>query len=95
MFEDLKSARLIILKAVLFFLLATGCSALLILQAASWQNAALLAVAVWSFCRLYYFAFYVMERYLDPNLRYSSLFALTIALLKRFKERDATNKHQR
>jgi hypothetical protein len=33
----------------------------------------LLLVARWSFCRFYDFAFYVLERYLDPTHRFSGL----------------------
>jgi len=29
--------------------------------------------AIWSFCRVYYFAFYVIERYIDPSFRFSGL----------------------
>jgi hypothetical protein len=32
------------------------------------QVAVLLIIAIWAFCRFYYCAFYVIERYLDPNL---------------------------
>ena len=38
--------------------------------------ASLLAVAVWSFCRAYYFAFYVLERYVDPGFKFSGLGSL-------------------
>lgn len=33
----------------------------------------LLVVCVWAFCRAYYFAFYVIERYLDPGYKFSGL----------------------
>lgn len=31
----------------------------------------MMGIAVWSFCRLYYFGFYVIERYIDPSYRFS------------------------
>ena len=34
---------------------------------------AVLALAVWCFCRFYYFAFYVIEHYVDPGYRFSGL----------------------
>ena len=37
--------------------------------------ALLLGVAVWCFARAYYFAFYVIEHYIDPSYRFSSLWA--------------------
>jgi hypothetical protein len=56
-------------------LLLLGCgilaSALLLAEHPSVKTAALLAVAVWSFARAYYFAFYVIEHYIDPGHRYS------------------------
>ena len=34
------------------------------------------AVLAWASARAYYFAFYVLERYVDPRLRYAGLLAL-------------------
>ncbi len=45
------------------------------------KKALLLAVAIWSFCRAYYFAFYVVERYLHPGVRYAGLIACARYLL--------------
>jgi hypothetical protein len=44
--------------------------------------AGFLVVAVWSFRRFYYFAFYVLERYVDPAYRFSGLFSLARHLLR-------------
>jgi hypothetical protein len=33
----------------------------------------LLAITIWCFCRSYYFAFYVIEHYVDPGYRFSGL----------------------
>ena len=46
---------------------------LLLLRDPSLTTAALIAIAVWAFCRAYYFAFYVVERYVDPGYRFSGL----------------------
>jgi hypothetical protein len=43
----------------------------------------LLALLVWSSCRFYYFLFYVLEKYVDPGLRYAGLFALMAALWRK------------
>ena len=32
-----------------------------------------MAVAIWAFCRAYYFAFYVIELYVDPGQRFAGL----------------------
>jgi hypothetical protein len=37
--------------------------------------ALLFLVALWSFCRFYYFALYVIEHYVDPDYRFSGLFS--------------------
>ena len=43
----------------------------------------LLAIAVWSFCRLYYFAFYVIENYVDDSYRFSGLWSFVKYLWNR------------
>ncbi len=59
------------------------CSALVIVLACpSIRIVLLLATSVWSFARLYYYAFYVLERYIDPEFRYAGLFSLAHYLLK-------------
>ena len=73
---DITNPKLLWTKGVLFLLLALAASALLLLEAPSAKVAVLLAVAVWAFCRAYYFAFYVIERYADPGFRYSGLASL-------------------
>lgn len=48
---------------------ARCCSSTLavLLEHPSWKMAGLLVIAVWCFCRAYYFAFYVVSRYADPG----------------------------
>ncbi len=60
-------------KASLFLILGLLASALLMADCRNWKAASLFAIAIWSFCRLYYFAFYVIERYIDPDYRFSGL----------------------
>jgi hypothetical protein len=55
-------------KAALFLVLGFGSGALLLLQCPSWRVAACLAIAIWSFCRFYYFAFYVIEHLCGSGL---------------------------
>ena len=71
--RDLSDPRWIKAKGVLFLFLGLATSALLILESPSWRVITLLALAVWSFCRAYYFAFYVIEHYVDPGFRFSGL----------------------
>jgi len=74
--RDLRDHRWIILKACLFVLSGLLASALLVLEKPTLKVAALLTISVWSFCRAYYFAFYVIERYVDPTFRLSRLISL-------------------
>lgn len=70
---DLKSPRLIFLKGWLFLLMAAVSGALLLLRDPRWQTAALLAICVWAACRFYYFAFYVIQHYVDDTYRFAGL----------------------
>lgn len=72
--SDLKSPRLMYLKAALLLAIGVVSSVLLLLLAPDWRVAVLLALAVWAFCRAYYFAFYVIEHYIDGEHSYSGLF---------------------
>jgi len=51
----------------------------------SWKVVVLnvLAMALWSFCRFYYFAFYVIEHYVDPGWRFSGLWSFFLYLLRK------------
>lgn len=80
---DLTNPKLIWAKGVLFLGLALAASVLLVMEAASVKVAALLAVAVWAFCRCYYFAFYVIEHYVDPTYRFSGLTSFLLYILRR------------
>jgi len=77
---DLKSKRIIVVKGILFLGIVVGTTALILLEAPSIRLAALLAILVWSSCRLYYFLFYVLEKYVNPNLRYAGLWGLLTAI---------------
>ncbi len=48
----------------------------MVLEANSFRAAILLAIAVWAFCRAYYFAFNVIEKYVDPGFRYAGILSL-------------------
>jgi len=82
---DITSPKLLWAKGVLFLVLALAASLLLLIEAASVKVAVLLAVSVWAFCRSYYFAFYVIERYVDPGYRFSGLGSFLIYAIRRRK----------
>ena len=70
---DLKSSRLIIFKGFLFLLAGIVAAATLLGENFTIRTAFLLFVAIWSFCRFYYFAFYVIEKYVDSSFKFSGL----------------------
>jgi hypothetical protein len=82
---DLTNPRVIKLKGLMFLVIGLLSSALLILEVPTLRVAALLCISVWCFCRFYYFAFYVIEHYVDPTFRFSGLIAFTRYLLTRPK----------
>ena len=71
--RDLQSPRWMWIKAALFLVIGLAASALILREIPEWRVAALLVLAVWAFCRAYYFAFYVIEKYVDPSYRFSGI----------------------
>ncbi|MBX7222855.1 MAG: hypothetical protein K1Y36_23100 [Blastocatellia bacterium] len=72
-FSDLQSKRLIALKGILFLGLGFLCLGLLLSEGLSFRQWCLVVIALWAFCRFYYFLFYVIEKYLDPTFKFSGL----------------------
>jgi len=81
--KDLSHPTWIKTKGLLFLFLGLLCMALLFLERPTLRVAALLLLAIWSFCRFYYFAFYVVERYVDPAYRFSGLLSLARYFFRR------------
>jgi hypothetical protein len=71
--RDLESPRAIYAKGALFLVVGVAAAVLVVLESPTFKTGLLLAIAVWSFCRLYYFAFYVIEHYVDDSYRFSGL----------------------
>lgn len=71
--KDLTNANWIKLKGALFLLLGVAAAALLWQEQPTTKTALLLALVIWCFCRAYYFAFYVIEHYVDPGFKFSGL----------------------
>ena len=71
--KDLSNPVWIKLKGLLFLAIGIIAVVLLFVGDPRWQTGVLLFVAVWSFCRFYYFAFYVIEKYVDPKYKFSGL----------------------
>jgi hypothetical protein len=90
--KDITSARLIKLKGILFLFVGLLAAALLLIEHPSLKAAVLLSIAVWCFCRFYYFAFYVIEHYVDGTYRFSGLWSFFLYLVKRRKDESRSER---
>lgn len=71
--RDINSPAAMWLKAILLVVIGITASVLLALEIGTLKGVLLLVLSIWAFCRAYYFAFYVIERYVDPGYRFSGL----------------------
>jgi hypothetical protein len=83
--RDLKTPATIWVKAVLFLVIGVTASLLLLIDMGTLKGGLLLALAIWAFCRAYYFAFYVIEKYVDPRYRFSGLISFLKYLVRKNK----------
>jgi hypothetical protein len=81
--RDLTNPQLIKAKGIMFFAIGIAAATLLILEQPTLRIGVLLAISIWCFCRAYYFAFYVIEHYVDPSYRFSGLISFLRYLLQR------------
>ncbi len=70
---DIKSAKMLYLKGALFIVLGLLAGGILLYEYHSFSHVVLLGICVWAFCRAYYFAFYVIQHYVDPEYRFAGL----------------------
>ncbi|MFZ9793962.1 MAG: hypothetical protein ACO3F3_16650 [Gemmataceae bacterium] len=80
---DIKDWRLLYLKGALFVGLGLLAAGIILIKYPDWQLALLMTISIWSFCRAYYFAFYVIEKYIDPSFKFASLSSLMAYLWKK------------
>lgn len=83
MSADLKSHRLIIIKGFLFLLAGLMAAGLLLADHPDLRTLLLLGLSIWCFCRFYYFAFYVIQHYVDDRYRFAGLTSFVSFLWKR------------
>jgi len=83
--SDLTNPKVIKLKGLLFLFIGLLSSALLLVEAPTLRVALLLALAVWGFARFYYFAFYVIQHYVDPGFRFAGLWDFARYMIGRKK----------
>jgi hypothetical protein len=85
LFRDLTDPRLMYLKAFLFLIMGLAAGLGIIIENPTLRTGFLLGLSIWSFCRLYYFAFYVIEKYIDPSFRFAGLSSLLRYFLQQRK----------
>jgi hypothetical protein len=83
---DLTNPRLIYFKGFLFLVIAIASCGLILYEFWNPRLVLLLAIAIWSSARFYYFAFYVIEHYVDPNYKFAGLGSFVLYLLRRPKQ---------
>ena len=80
---DLKSPRLIYLKGFLFLVAGLLAAGAILIESPTLRTAALLGIAIWSFCRLYYFMFYVIEKYVDASYKFAGIYSFLVYLIRK------------
>jgi hypothetical protein len=81
---DIQSKRLIVIKGLLFIFIAIVCAVAIVGYNPSPTVVALVLILIWSSARSYYFLFYVLEKYVDPNLKYAGI----IDLIRKARRND-------
>jgi len=72
--RDLTHPRMLYAKGAAFLFAGVLASSALILEKPTLRVALLLVLSIWCFARAYYFAFYVVQHYVDPGYRFAGLF---------------------
>lgn len=70
---DLKNPKWMYVKAALLLVIGVLTFALLLVPQTLGSRIALQCLMVWAFARAYYFAFYVIEHYIDGDYKFSGL----------------------
>ena len=78
----------ILLKFVLFlFISVFGITSMLVLNKFDLFFVILLATTIWSCSRIYYFLFYVIHKFFDPQYKFSGLFHFISYFINRNKKK--------
>jgi hypothetical protein len=73
LFEDIKSRWLLHAKGLLFLFLGLIAGGLILAESPDLRTLVLLLIAIWGFCRFYYYLFYVLEKYAGRERRYAGI----------------------
>jgi hypothetical protein len=88
---DIRSPKVLYFKGALFLFMGVLAVGILLFEHLDLRFAALLFLAIWGFARAYYFAFYVIEHYVDPAFKFSGLWAFAQYAIRSAKARDNTS----
>ena len=80
--KDITNPGWIKAKGILFLLVGILAATLILIEHPTLTTALLLALTVWCFCRFYYCAFYVIEKYVDPSYKFSGLWSFVGYLIR-------------
>ncbi len=90
--RDLTSPRVMALKAGLFVVAGVMSAGLLAIKQRSLFDAAacvlVFCIGAWCLCRAYYFAFYVIQRYCDPQFRYAGIMSAVKWVMISLREKE-------
>jgi len=67
----------------MFLFIGIVSAGLLLVESWSIKNLVLLLLTIWGFCRFYYFAFYVIQHYVDDDYRFAGLGSFFVYLIGR------------
>jgi hypothetical protein len=83
MMDDIQDPRLLYAKAALFLVAGGMATVQVWLMVPDPGVLALHLLSVWCFARAYYFAFYVVEHYVDGDFRFRGIGDFLLYLLRR------------
>ena len=82
--RELKSLKLIYLKGSLLLIILLASFVLILFESESlWKRLILSILLIWSSARFYYFLFYVIEKYVDHNYKYSGIWLMFKHIIKK------------
>lgn len=81
--KDITNLRWIKFKGILFLVVGLLSFGRIVVEHPEIKLVLFLTLTVWCFCRFYYFAFYVIEHYVDPSYRFSGLWSFARYLFSR------------
>ena len=83
---DIKSKKVLFIKGGLFLVGGIISSLIILLEHFSIKLGLLLICSIWCFARAYYFAFYVIEHYIDSDYKFAGLGSFVMYCLKKKKK---------